>query len=342
MIRVSALLLCGCALAACDHFQVNDFAGSKIVLSIASGTPTAMGHHVELWARRSDGDVARLLFTDPNAPIAATDINTSGFAAGLSAYVIVQAVDIADACMIDGSGNLLWQPAAQVGCGAKPAAGGDDTMQRMLQAASVETRIHQLTDKAATPLYALASWDDDAVHHPARAVDQKSCDALVAAAAARGIAIDCINDDAPDAAPHRLSACDGLSRWSYVGNPLDLTAPLHGIAFGMLDFLAVAPNPSQVLGGIQIISYYALDNLAELWFSDTDAQVANLDPNVTDCSTGPDGGMGQSKCRGTVLLDGRASAPDRGIYRFPLSAPAGGASGSAAVYTQLDQDPVSF
>jgi hypothetical protein len=272
---------------------------------------TPAGQHLELWARDGDQDLVRVV---AGVGVPDGDIDPQGIAPRKQGvYQIRQAVDIADPCMIDGQGHLLWKPDAQAGCGPSPPAGCDDASQRMLQAMSVETRIHELTDLPATPLFALVSYDDAAAAPP-----------MVAA----------------DAAPaDRLSACQSYwldSPFAYDGNPLELTAPLHGILYGMVDFTSIAPLPTQVVGGIQVITDFALRDLRELWFTQTTATVDALDPDQIDCVAHPD------TCRGAILLQGAAGSPDRGLYRFLLASPTPTTSGTAAVYTNLDQDPVQF
>jgi hypothetical protein len=307
-----ALALLGVALlvGACDRFNVVPFAGAKIQLTIAGARVTPAGQHLELWARDGDETLVRVVAGS------ATDgqVDPQGIApTRQGVYVIRQAVDIADPCMIDGAGHLLWQPDAQPGCGASPPAGCDDASEKMLQAKAVETRIHQLTDLPSSPLLALVSYDDAAAQPPTVAATASAAD--------------------------RLFACQTWwlsSPFAYDGNPLDLTAPVHGTEFGMLDFTAVAPLPTQVLGGMQVITDFALHDLRELWFTQPQATVNALDPDQIDCAAHP------TTCRGPILLQGPAGTSDRGIFRFPLASPLPTVSGTAAVYTALDQDPVMF
>jgi hypothetical protein len=312
----------GCALAAggCEHFAVNPFAGSKIQLTMTGADPTPPGHHLELWARNGDQDIVRLLAgSAPDSCLnnANACTNSAGYSPTLSGYAIVSAVDIGDPCMIDGTGNLLWSPDAQSG-----ATDAD----RLLQAQAVEKRIHELTDLQPKPLLALVSYDDGAAQRPVRAPDQPSCTKL---------GKPCIPDDAT--APTRLGAC--LAFWSqspfaYTGSPLQLTRPVHGTLFGMLDFASI--TPAQTLGGIQVISDFALRDLRELWFTEPTAKVATLDPDQIDCKAAPD------TCRGALFLQGNAGPAQNGIFRFDLSSPQGTVSGTASVLTRLDEDPVQF
>src|SRR5436853_4316285 len=43
----------------CDHFRVEDFPGSKLLLQIAGAPATAPGRHLELWARDAVDDQPR-------------------------------------------------------------------------------------------------------------------------------------------------------------------------------------------------------------------------------------------------------------------------------------------
>jgi hypothetical protein len=308
--RALALLAVSLLAGACDRFNVVPFAGAKIQLTIAGAHLTPAGQHLELWARDGDEDIVRVVAGSAQD----TQVDPQGIApTRQGVYIIRQAVDLADPCMIDGAGQLLWQPDAQPGCGPNPPSGCDDATQKMLQAKAVEMRVHELTDLPATPLLALVSYDDAAGQPP-----------MVAAGAS---------------AAERLTACQTWwisSPFAYDGNPLDLTAPVHGTAFGMLDFTAVAPLPTQVLGGIQVITDFALRDLRELWLTQPQATVMALDPDQIDCAGHP------TTCRGPLLLQGPAGANDRGIFRFPLASPDPTVSGTAAVYTALDQDPVMF
>jgi hypothetical protein len=313
--RVVVPLCLALATAACDHFVVSDFAGSRLVLTIHGASATPAGQHLELWARTDDGLgndlVTRLLFEVPPD----LSIGQTGYSAQASAYTIAQTVDINDPCMIDDNGNLLWKPEAQTGSDA----------DKMHQAMSVEQRIHQLTDLPASPLLALVSYDDAAASERPQQKDPNGAHYI-----------------APDAdAPTRLDRCKNVfwarsPHYAYTGNPNQLTAPVHGQLFGMLDFQNVAPQPPQIVGGINIETRFGLHDLREIWFTQTPATVEMVDPKELDCAAHP------QSCRGTLLLQGDAGTPNKGIYHFELSSPLTGVSGSAAVYTRLDEDSVQF
>ena len=306
------------AAVGCDHFAASDFSGSRVQLTVSGAGPTPAGSHLELWARDGAHDIVRLLAG--SAPDHCDDgAATCTFWPTLSAYTIVGAVDLGDPCMIDDAGNLLWSPAAQPG----PSDG-----DKALQAKAVEKRVHELTDLQPRPLLAMASFDDAAAAHPVRAPDRAGCDELKPRA--------CIPDDATAAT--RLSQCLAFwqaSPFAYTGNPLQLTRPVHGTLFGMLDFTSL--TPAQTLGGIQVVSDFALHDLRELWLTQTTATVAALDADQLDCATSP------GTCRGALFLQGDAGSPQNGIFRFDLSSPPPSTvTGTASVLTRLDEDPVQF
>lgn len=312
------IALCVSAASGCDHFRVEPFHGSKILMTLSGLPTTAPGHHVELWARESpDGSlehqyIDRLLAADGSR-------RPDGHPCGKdetcvpAAYAIAPAVafsgsgesfQLTDGCMIDAAGHLLWQPEAS------PREG--DAPQGELGAKAVLRRIHQLTDGAASPLLALVSIDDHEGERPA------------------------VDESQPPA--ERLAACQkfwGASPWAYSGNPFQLTAPVHGQMYGPLDFTSV--DPPQILGGIAITSDWALHDAVELWLTDSAASIADLDPSEIDCATRAD------TCRGRVLLDGAASPGGRNAIHFELSSPSSAsAGGSATIQVRLDEDAQPF
>ena len=313
------------AAAGCDYFRAYPFSGSYIQLTVSGARPTAAGHHLELWARDGQSSIIRLLATPPDVVLGGNgqtqDSETSpqGLAPGQVAYQIVQAVDGNDPCMIDAQGNLLTSPDA-----IRP----DETEpQGDLGAKSVLQRIDQLTNEGAV-LFALVGYDDNTPNKPV-------LDPMATTPAMRLMACNGYWTAQANQAKNLPAASPGAA---YTGNPLQLTAPVHGELFGMLNFQAVPPAPSQILGGIQVVSNFALHDLREIWLTDTAATVSALDPTVTDCT-----GKGSATCRGDVILQGNAGAPDNGVFRMELTSPSGASvSGSAAVYTRLDEDPVQL
>ena len=337
-------------LSGCDHFRVEDFHGSKILMTIAGNgaRPTAAGHHLELWVREGADDnpkspqsIVRLLASTGGHEADQSVCNPGSFFQDLvrfpqynscptlldshvctrQGYTIVPAVGpyevvtdatgthahLLDGCMIDSDGNLLWTAAAKDPNTGQPQ--GD------LVALAIQRRIDQITIGAQTPLYALVPWDDaSAMPHPSA-------------------------KDPSLTAEMRKCACRDLwnaSAAAYSGNPIQLTAPVHGALYGVVDFQSLAPP--QLLGGVSFHVEYKLPSVRELWLTDTTALVDKLDPAQLDCRAHPD------TCRGATILDGYLS-PDTGrqASHFELRSPSGEAlTGSAAIETNLDADPAQF
>src|SRR5689334_1024230 len=103
-LRALALLGACLAAAGCDRFNVVPFAGAKIQMNVAGAKATPAGQHLELWARDGDEQLLRVVTGS------ATDdqVDPQGIApTRQGVYVIKQAVDLADPCMIDQAGHLL-------------------------------------------------------------------------------------------------------------------------------------------------------------------------------------------------------------------------------------------
>ncbi len=310
MTRTGGVLLLSFAVAAggCDHFQANPFAGSRMQITMSGARPTPAGQHLELWARDGANTIVRVL--SGSVPDNLTAPN--GLGPGQVAYTIVPTVEADDPCMIDRNGHLLTDPAA--------VRTGETDPQGDAGAMAVKTRIDQLT-KGAAPMLSLVGYDDQTPKRPTIPADAAPADRLAMCLAWWG----------------RPSFDSPPTSGRYTGDPLQLTSPVNGELFGMLDYQAIAPAPGQIVGGIQIISDFSLHDLRELWFTQTAATVEMVDPDVVDCAAHAD------TCRGGVFLQGTAGPSDRGIFRMELSAPGGGPqSGSASVYTRLDEDPVQF
>ena len=347
----SLSLIAALALAAgCDHFRVEDFHGSKLLMTIggSGARPTAPGHHLELWAREGQSDnprdpqsIIRLLASDGGHEADQSPCNPGNYFQDPSrfpqytscppllathscppeGYAIVPAVGpfevitdatgthahLLDGCVIDEAGNLLWTPEAK-----DPATGSP---QGALAAAAVQRRIDELTIGGQATLFALVPYDDAAaMPHPSA-------------------------KDPTLTAEARKCACRDLwnaSPASYSGNPIQLTSPVHGALYGVLDYQSTMPP--QALGGIAFHVDYSLPSARELWLTDTAAEVSHVDPNQLDCHARPD------SCRGITLLDGTAaSEAGRQAIHFELRSPTGAAiTGSAAIETNLDRDPQQF
>jgi hypothetical protein len=299
---------CVALLGGCDRLTVNNFTGSRVQMTIAGAKATPPGSHLELWARDGDEDVVRLV-VDPQNMANPSNTTPSGIdcptvngvvICQTTAYSIVQAVDKNDPCLIDSDGHLLTDASAW---------GGDAN-----KALAVSMRIDELTIQQANPLFAMVGWDDNSATPP-------------------------VIDPMADATT-RKDACNAW--WAnspyaaYTGNPIQLTAPIHGQLYGMLDFQSVSPAPSQILGGIEITSNFSLRDIRELFLTVATAKFQDLDPAETDCKANP------TKCRGSLFLQGNTEPPQNGIFHATLTSPTGGASGTAAIETRLDEDPVQF
>ena len=341
-----ALAVAG-ACAGCDHFRVESFHGSKVLLTLSGARPTAPGRHVELWAGESRGPgderFVRLQVSGrrfDGSPCAKGEVCPD------SAYVITQAVgysgsmlggdfQLTDGCMIDALGNLQWSPEAQPdlpppACNCQPAgvmprsqASEPDLShsagpQGEPGVKAVMRRIHQITDGTPSPLLVLASWDDGSAKRRPGVIDDKVANPR-----------------------DRLQQCCDYwcdSPFAYSGNVFQTTAPVHGSMYGTLEFQSV--TPAQLLGGISLSVDYALDDVVQLWLTDTGATIAGLDPQQYDCVGHAD------TCRGAVLVDGKPSKVEsggRGVRHFDLVSPTpGGPSGTAVVQFRLDEDPQPF
>jgi hypothetical protein len=365
---LSALLGLATAAAGCKDLEpVADYGGSKIYVTMSGAKPTPVGAHLELWARNGDQEIIRL---QPD-----TGVDDQGRTKqGTLAYTIVPAVDINDPCMVDtgndhdGTYELIWKP------GSQP---GPSDAEKIVQAKAVEDRIHQLTDLQPTPLYALVAYDDLAYSIPsvcagaqkvamdptAKPADKvpiacttnadckvgfcgKPClpdESCQSVCVKRKEYCNCIwsvgpcgTDWSKNSVPAYVGNCPNVNAQSqiYTGDPRQLTNPIHGQFYAAVDFLSV--KPSQISGGMKIESPFAIRDVRELWFTQTKATIGKLDQDQIDCAASP------STCRGPIYLQGAVDVFGRDVVHFDLTSPDHSVSGTAAVYTQLGRDPVSF
>ena len=225
------------------------------------------------------------------------------------AYAIAPVVSFTDPCAIDNQGNLIWTPAAQRDCFGHLCA---DDAERERAAEAIQLRMRQLVEFQA-PLLVFTHWDDGATGRPA------------------------FDADLPPAA--RLAQCRAYwerSPSAYSGNPIQLTAPIHGDFLGALDFVSTTET-GQLAGGIQFSTSYELRDVRELWLTETAARVGDVDPDQVDCQASP------ATCRGPILVQGNRHTVGRETVHFELAAPTGASGGgSATIYTSLADDPVQF
>jgi len=347
-LRGSSLLLL-VSLLGCDQLGVKDFHGSKILMTMSGATPTPAGSHLELWVRDSvddaptHQDIVRVLASEGRHPDT-TPCASSDFCPR-AAYKVIPAVDLDDGCMIvtDGPnrGMLLWKPEAQPG----PA----DT-DRQLQTAAILKRVCELsgglpgtgevvmreTGKTCAqlggqpgvtgPLFAFVAWDDASDGRPSLAkTEMMSPD--------QRLALCSDTDISGNPNPGGFWA---KSPFAYSGNPLELSRPVHGVLLGTVDYQAL--SPPQILGGIEITSDWSLLDAREMWFTQTAATIAALDPDRVNCAGGS-----AAACRGNVLLDGAAVPGGTGTIHFELTSPSvAGLSGSASIQIALDRSPEQF
>jgi hypothetical protein len=206
--------------------------------------------------------------------------------------IIRQAISVNDPCMTDDKGNLLTTAAAyptSVSFGGVPQTPQQQAEQRIF-------RIGQLNPTGQAPLLAVLPWDD--------AVEPTV--------------------DPNASATTRKAACDTYrsSPTTYIPNPDQITAPLHGTVYGFVLFQTLVPPTNY--NGIRLDTPTGLKGLQEVFLT---VESANVDP----------------KHRGPLYVTSKLVPGGRDVLQFQLSpASADGPSGSLAVYTTLDEDPVQF
>jgi hypothetical protein len=284
------------ATAGCNGgLTVKSFVGSIVQLSIVGAGPTASGQHLEVWTRNQNNDFIRVdasyTFPDPNDHTQTKTVFTKGLQ-------IRPAVERMDPCMIDGKGNLLTTAAAYQ---TVTVGGNVETPDE--QAKVYNNRIDQITatsagGQVAATLLAVTPYDPNTPP-------------VVASIAT---------------AAERLAACKSYwdkSPLAYTGNPAQVTAPIHGTAYGFVSFTTT--KPVAAYDGIRLDSPTKLSGAVELWLSTEDVPLDQVDGN----NPGP------------VFLDGTSGPGGQGIIHFDLVGPSN-VSGQAAIYFNLDDTSVSF
>jgi hypothetical protein len=110
----------------------------------------------------------------------------------------------------------------------------------------------------------------------------------------------------------------------YVPNPLQITAPLNGgVVYGFVSFTSLTPPANY--DGWRIDSPINLDGLREIFFT---TETDTVDP----------------KNRGPLFLVSTMTPGGRDVVHFDLTHvdPASTAAGTAALYVNLNEDPVQF
>lgn len=272
----------------CDALTVRPFSGTVMQFTVSGVEVTPPGQHLELWARTQYNDIVRVDgFTD--------------FAKFQTAYgfMIRQAISLKDPCMIDpATGNLLTSPAAY----PTTIVENGVTQTPAQQAQQITDRIKQLlADLQGNPLQAVLPYTPTAppsIPDTATAAERKlACDAYAFG---------------PSADP-----------LTYVANPKQLTAPLHGAIYGFPKF--VSYSPPQNYNGFRVDSPLNLKGVQELFFT---IEGSTVDP----------------KHRGPLFLTSVLSQGGRDVVHFDLvhADPNGTASGAVALYVNLNEDPVQF
>jgi hypothetical protein len=275
----------------CDALSVRSFAGTVMQFTFDGVTAQsiAANQHLEMWVRTQYDDIVRV--------DGYTNLATGATANGI---MIRQAISMKDPCMIDGyyfpknaGGNLLVTPAAF----ATSVSTGGVTQTPAQQAQQVVDRITQLTDDGlAGPLLAVLPYDPN------------------------------VPPSIPDTATsaERRTACDAYEAASdvtYIPNPYQITAPLHGTVYGFVKF--VSQTPPADYDGFRIDTPLNLKGVQELFFT---VEGPTVDP----------------KNRGPLFLTSQKTQGGVDVVHFDLTAPTGAASGTAALLVDLDQDPVQF
>jgi hypothetical protein len=271
--------------AGCDALTVHSFAGSVLQMTLEGAKITPPGTHLEIWARDQYNDIIRL------APFYDESVNAT-----TPGLMIRQAISVNDPCMTDDRGNLLITAAAYPT--SISYAGVTQTPEQ--QAQQRVLRIQQLTP-AGNPLLAVLPWDE----HVEPTVDPN------AAAPDRKATCDAYRNPPPPAPPT-----------TYIPNPDQITAPLHGTVYGFVGFTTVQPPTNY--DGIRLDTAVSLKGVQEIFIT---TEGTTVDPNN----------------RGPLYVTSKLAPGGRDILQFELiAAQPDGPSGALAVYTNLDEDPVQF
>jgi len=278
----------------CDALSVRTFAGTVMEFTISGVTAQTLtpSQHLELWARTKYDDIVRIE--------GYYDLPNGKSSPGL---MIRQAISLKDPCMIDGyyfannpNGNLLTTAAAYAS--SSNAGGVVQTPDQLAQ--QVTDRIHQLTDPpgSSAPLLAVLPFDPN------------------------------VPPSVPDTASstERRAACDSFIQQSpntYIGNPYQITAPLHGTVYGFPKFVSVTPPANY--DGFRVDTPTNLKGVREIFMT---VEGPTVDP----------------KNRGPLFMISQMTQNGQGVVYFNLihADPMGTASGTAALLVDLDEDPVQF
>jgi len=326
MVRLARLGFTWLLLATGCDISAKSFSGTVVNLTL-TGVQTAPGAHLELWARSQFNDIIRINgnfdIPDPKNPQITNRITPYG-------YKVVPAITMGDPCMIDANGNLLVTASAYKD---GDFGGVHETAEE--QAQQVRGRIQQLT--------ALSDCDgsglDPTYHCGHQAGVIGTLQGLIAYQLVDAAGNVTSQWSPPPAVPfdappqERLAACTAYwasSPLAYTPNPAQITGPVHGVLWGVLTYTTTLP-PS-LFDAIRVDSPVHLKGLRELWFTtETNDQV---DPEN----------------RGPVLIQGTPGIGGRAVVHIEMLPPpdptgmgmTASVAGSAALYVDLDEDPIQF
>jgi hypothetical protein len=333
---IALLTAAGC------NLTVHPFAGTVIEMTLDNVPVSTPGTHLELWARNGTNDLDRVggIFdvVDPQ-----TQQTTRLFPIG---YVVRPAITMDDPCMINDAGELLVTAAAYEDA---TIAGVFQTANE--QAASARAHIAELTSESDCDGSDPASWPPGTNGlHPAggyhcgsqpgatgdilgliayELVDEHggvtATPPPLVTCETHGNAAGCISFHAD--AQTRLAACRAYwaNPLAYTPGALQLTAPSHGVLWGVISYVSV-PSPSSftppgTFSAIRIDSPVGLSGIQELWIT-TEPKDA-VDPLH----------------RGPVLVTGKPTDGGIDAVHIDLQSPPGAkvqAAGSAALLFNLD------
>jgi hypothetical protein len=224
----------------CQSLVVAPFSGTNVSLELKGSGVSQAGQHFEMWGRNSDNDILRIGYR-----VAPTQPQIFGF-------MIRIAVTPTDPCMINDTGYPITDARAYPG--NVTAAGVTQTPAEQAMAISViirEVTAVSLGGQQQTNLLLAVPYD--ATPEPPIPVDAT-----------------------PD---QRRAACNAYwaaSPYAYTPAPLTLTQPLHGIAFGPVDYSTSAPLDS--FSTIPFVTFYDLSNLQEFWITTESVPPESVDP----------------------------------------------------------------
>jgi hypothetical protein len=281
-----SLLLPLVASSGCDALSVRSYAGAILQFTLEGANQTKTGTHLELWARNENNDIIRV------NPFYDENAYKSSF--GL---MIRQAISLDSPCMTDDAGHPLTTPEAY----PTSVSYGGITQTPDEQAVQIQQRIRQLTPVGMPPLLAVVPYDNNP-------------EPVIAATAT---------------AEQRKAACDAYRAASdntYIPNPQQITAPLHGAVYGFVGFQTLQPPTNY--DGFRLDTPVSLKGLQEVFMT--------IEANDNSIDMHPD-------MRGPLYLTSNRVQGGREVLQFQLvPAQPDGPSGAVAVYVNLDEDPVQF